>query len=238
MQHLRSHRPRSKPPCLGGINCDPAKLSEAELYRITTTFVSLIKEVIGPNIEIPAPDVNTNAQIMGWIMDEYSKFYGFGSAVVTGKPVDLFGSLGREEATGRGVMYILAECLKDEGRSLSDVTVATQGFGNVGSNAARLIAEQGAKIVAISDVSGGIANDRGIDAPALLQWVREKGVVEGFPGAEPIDGAKVLTWSADVVIPAALEEAITHENAGDVQARIVVEAANGPLTAGARDILA
>jgi glutamate dehydrogenase (NAD(P)+) len=221
----------------GGINCDPALLSEAELYRITTTFVSLLKEVIGPNIDIPAPDVNTNAQIMGWIMDEYSKFYGFSPAVVTGKPVDLFGSLGRDEATGRGVMYALEECLKDQGRRFSDVTVAIQGFGNVGSHAARLIAEQGARIVAISDVSGGIANDQGIDVPALLDWVREKRVIEGFPGADAIEGAAVLSAAADVVIPAALEEAITHENAGDVQAGIIIEAANGPLTADAHDLL-
>ena len=221
----------------GGINCDPASLSEAELYRITTTFVSLVKEVIGPNIDIPAPDVNTNAQIMGWIMDEYSKFYGFSPAVVTGKPVDLFGSLGRDEATGRGVMYALEECLKDQGRSLSDVTVAIQGFGNVGSHAARLIAERGARIVAVSDVSGGIANDQGIDVPALIEWVREKRLIEGFPGADAIDGSAVLSAAADVVIPAALEEAITHENAGDVQAGIIVEAANGPLTADAHDLL-
>jgi glutamate dehydrogenase (NAD(P)+) len=221
----------------GGIDCDPAKLSEAELYRITTTFVSLMKEVIGPNIDIPAPDVNTNAQIMGWIMDEYSRFYGFSPAVVTGKPLDLFGSLGREEATGRGVMLVLGELLEEEGRGFGDVTVAVQGFGNVGSHAARLIAERGAKIVAISDVSGGIANERGIDVPALLAWVREKRVVAGFPGADPIDGAKVLTWPADVVIPAALEEAITAENAGDVRARIVLEAANGPLTSEAHDLL-
>ena len=221
----------------GGINCDPSKLSEGELYRITTTFVALLKEVIGPNIDIPAPDVNTNAQIMGWIMDEYSRFHGFSPAVVTGKPVDLFGSLGRDEATGRGVMIALEEHLKREGRELKDVSVAIQGFGNVGSHAARLIAERGAKVVAISDVSGGIANDRGIDVPALLDWVREKRVVEGFPGAEPIDGAKVLTWPADVLIPAALEEAITVDNVADVQARIVVEAANGPTTADAHDAL-
>lgn len=221
----------------GGINCDPAKLSEEELYRITTTFVDLVKEIIGPTLDIPAPDVNTNAQIMGWIMDEYSKFYGFSPGVVTGKPVDLFGSLGREEATGRGVMYVLEECLRADGRNFADVTVAIQGFGNVGSHAARLISEQGASIVAVSDVSGGIANDQGIDIPALLAWVKEHHVIEGFPGAEPIDGADVLTCKTDVLIPAALEEAITADNAPDVQAGIVVEAANGPLTVEAHDIL-
>ena len=221
----------------GGINCDPSKLSEAELYRITTTFVGLIKEVIGPTIDIPAPDVNTNAMVMGWIMDEYSKYYGFSPGVVTGKPVDLFGSLGRDEATGRGVMYALEECLSEDKRKLCDVTVAIQGFGNVGSHAARLIAEQGGKIVAVSDISGGIANDQGIDVPALLAWVQETGRVQGFSGATDIEGHEVLVYNADILIPAAMEEAITKDNAGDVRAQIIVEAANGPLTAEAHDIL-
>jgi len=221
----------------GGVNCDPSKLSRGELYRITTTFVELIKEIIGPTRDIPAPDVNTNAQIMAWIMDTYSKFYGFSPGVVTGKPVDLFGSLGREEATGRGVMYVLEECLKADKRRLGDVTVAIQGFGNVGSNAARLIAAQGGRIVAVSDVSGGVANDQGIDIPLLLEWVKKSGAVKGFPGAEDIDGGRVLTYKADVLIPAALEQAVTRDNANALQAQIVVEAANGPLTPEAHDIL-
>jgi glutamate dehydrogenase (NAD(P)+) len=221
----------------GGINCDPSKLSETELYRITTTFVGLIKEVIGPTIDIPAPDVNTNAMVMGWIMDEYSKYYGFSPGVVTGKPVDLFGSLGRDEATGRGVMYVLEECLAEGKRTLADVSVAIQGFGNVGSHAARLIAEKGGKIVAVSDISGGIANDKGLDIPALIAWAKDKGVVQGFPGANAIEGHEVLTYKADVLIPAAMEEAITTKNAADVQAQIVVEAANGPLTCEAHDTL-
>jgi glutamate dehydrogenase (NAD(P)+) len=221
----------------GGINCDPSKLSETELDRITRVFVELIREVIGPTIDIPAPDVNTNGQVMAWIMDEYSKYYGFNPGVVTGKPVDLFGSLGREEATGRGVMYSLEEYLKTDGRKLSDVTVAIQGFGNVGSNAARLIAEQGGRIVAVSDISGGIANDNGIDIPALLSWLEENKVVAGFPAANPIDGAEVLTYKADVLIPAALENAITLDNAAQIQAEVVVEAANGPTTPEAHDLL-
>jgi len=221
----------------GGINCDPSKLSETELNRITTTFVGLVKDFIGPTIDIPAPDVNTNPKVMGWIMDEYSRFNGFSPAVVTGKPVDLFGSLGRDEATGRGVMYTLEECLKRQGKSLADVTVAIQGFGNVGSHASRLIAEQGGRIVAVSDISGGIANEQGLDIPGLLDWVAEHGVVAGFPGAEAIDGGAVLTCKADVLIPAALEEAITESNVDAVQAGIVVEAANGPTTPAAHDIL-
>ena len=221
----------------GGINCDPSKLSETELNRITTTFVELIREVIGPTIDIPAPDVNTNAQVMAWIMDEYSKFYGFSPGVVTGKPIDLFGSLGREEATGRGVMYTLEEHLKADGRKLSDVSVAIQGFGNVGSHAARLIAEQGGRITAVSDISGGIASDQGLDIPRLLAWVAEHGVVQGFPEANAIDGAEVLTYEADVLIPAALENAITVDNAAQIRAEVVVEAANGPTTPDAHDLL-
>jgi glutamate dehydrogenase (NAD(P)+) len=221
----------------GGINCDPSKLSETELYRITTTFVALIREVIGPTLDIPAPDVNTNATIMSWIMDEYSKYYGFSPGVVTGKPVDLFGSLGREEATGRGVMYALEECLKETGRTLADVTVAIQGFGNVGSHAARLIHQNGGRIVAVSDISGGIHNEQGLDIPALLDWVAEHKVVEGFPGGNKLAGADVLTCKCDVLIPAALENAITSDNAPAVQAEIVVEAANGPLTPEAHEIL-
>jgi glutamate dehydrogenase (NAD(P)+) len=221
----------------GGINCDPSQLSTAELNRITRTFVGLVKDVIGPTMDIPAPDVNTNAQVMGWIMDEYSRFNGFSPGVVTGKPLDLFGSLGREEATGRGVMYTLEECLKRQGKTLADVSVAVQGFGNVGSHASRLIAEQGGRIVAVSDISGGIANKQGLDIPALLEWVAEHGVVEGFPGGEAIDGAAVLTYEADVLIPAALEAAITEDNAHDVQASVVVEAANGPTTPAAHEIL-
>ena len=221
----------------GGINCDPSKLSEAELDRITRKFVELIREVIGPTIDIPAPDVNTNGQVMAWIMDEYSKYYGFNPGVVTGKPVDLFGSLGREEATGRGVMYALEEYLKTDGRKLSDVSVAIQGFGNVGSHAARLITAQGGRIVAVSDISGGIANDDGIDITALLSWIGENKVVQGFPGANPIGGDKVLTNKADALIPAALENAITVDNADHVQAEVVVEAVNGPTTPEAHDLL-
>lgn len=222
----------------GGINCDPGRLSEPELYRITTTFVELIKEIIGPTLDIPAPDVNTNAQTMAWIMDAYSKFHGFSPGVVTGKPVDLFGSLGREEATGRGVMYVLEEYLASKERTLDDVTIAIQGFGNVGSNAARLIDAAGGRIVAVSDISGGIANEKGIDIPALIEWVGSNRVVSGFPGADAVDGEEVIAFSCDVLIPAALEEAITKHNADAVEAEIVVEAANSPLTVEAHDMLA
>jgi glutamate dehydrogenase (NAD(P)+) len=221
----------------GGINCDPSQLSERELSNITRQFVGQIKEIIGPTIDIPAPDVNTNSKIMGWIMDEYSKYEGFSPAVVTGKPVDLFGSLGREEATGRGVMIVLQECLKEQGRGLSGSTVAIQGFGNVGSHAARLIAEEGGRVVAVSDLSGAIFRADGLEIPRLLDWVAEHRSVSGFPEAEPMDGDEVLTCQADVLIPAALEDAITTRNAGDVKAQIVVEAANGPVSPQADEIL-
>jgi glutamate dehydrogenase (NAD(P)+) len=221
----------------GGIDCDPAQMSRAELDRVTRDFVAQTKEVIGPTIDIPAPDVNTNAEVMAWIMDEYSKYYGFSPGVVTGKPLHLFGSPGRDEATGRGVMYALEEALRDRGRALSDVTVALQGFGNVGSHAARLIAERGGRIVAVGDHVGGVANAEGLDVPALLAWAREHRSVAGFPGGDAFDSPEVISWDADVLIPAALEDAITAENAHGVRATIVVEAANGPTTPEASEIL-
>ena len=221
----------------GGIDCDPAMMSERELDGVTRQFVSQIKEIIGPTLDIPAPDVNTNAKVMGWIMDEYSKYNGFSPGVVTGKPVHLFGSEGRDEATGRGVMYVLEEALKERSKSLSDVTVAIQGFGNVGSHAARLIAEQGGKILAVADHMGGVSNTDGLDIPALVEWAAEHGTVKGFPDGDAFDGPEVLTWDVDVLIPAALEDVITKENAGDIRADIVVEAANGPTTPQADEIL-
>jgi glutamate dehydrogenase (NAD(P)+) len=220
----------------GGINCDPSKLSERELDNITRTFVGQIKEVIGPTLDIPAPDVNTNAKVMGWIMDEYSKFSGFSPGVVTGKPVHLFGSEGREEATGRGVMLVLEEVLKEQNKSLSDVSVAFQGFGNVGSFAARLMAEKGAKIVAVGDHLGGVSNKEGLNIEELVKWTSEHRTVKGFPGGDAFDSPDVLTWDADVLIPAALGDVLTKDNAHDVRASIIVEAANAPTTPDADEI--
>lgn len=221
----------------GGINCDPATMSRFELERVTRRFVEQIKDVIGPTTDIPAPDVNTNADVMAWIMDEYSKYAGFSPGVVTGKPVHLFGSVGREEATGRGVMYALEEALKDQDRSLEGVTIALQGFGNVGSHAARLIAERGGLIVAVADHLGGVENKAGLDIPALIEWVNEHRTVAGFNGGSAFDNTEIITWPAEVLIPAALEEAITDKNADDVKASIIVEAANGPTTPEADEIL-
>jgi len=221
----------------GGINCDPSKLSQQELERITRFFVTQIKELIGPNVDVPAPDVNTNGDVMAWIMDEYSKYEGFSPGVVTGKPLHLFGSQGRAEATGRGVMYALEEALKDRGETIAGCTIAIQGFGNVGSNAGRLIAEQGGKLVAVADHLGAVYKDDGLDVPALVAWVGEHRTVDGFPGGESFDGKEIITWPADVLIPAALENVITVENAGDVKANVVVEAANGPTTPEGDEIL-
>ena len=221
----------------GGISCDPSQLSRKELDSLTRYFVQQIKEVIGPNLDIPAPDVNTNADVMAWIMDEYSRQYGFAPGVVTGKPVDLFGSVGRDEATGRGVMICLREQLKSVGKNLSDVTVALQGFGNVGSHAARLIAEQGGRIVAVADHLGAVSNDEGLDVPALFEWAAEHRTVKGFPGGDAFDGAEVILWPADVLIPAALEDAIDVDQARELRAGIIVEGANAPTTPDADEIL-
>ncbi len=214
----------------GGINCDPTQLSRSELQTITRNFVEGIHEVIGPQRDIPAPDVNTNAEVMGWIMDHYSRVHGHSPAVVTGKPINIGGSQGRDEATGRGVMLVLDEALQSQKRSFSDVTVAVQGFGNVGSHAARTIAEQGARIVAVGDHAGGVANAKGLDIPRLMAWTAENGTVKGFPEADAFDGPEVLTWEADVLVPAALEDAISEDVARRMQASIVVEGANGPTT--------
>jgi glutamate dehydrogenase (NAD(P)+) len=221
----------------GGINCDPYSLSEWELHDITRSFVTEIKEVIGPKIDIPAPDVNTNAKIMGWIMDEYSKYYGFSPAVVTGKPLHLFGSEGREEATGRGVLYALEMTLQDKEISWEGLTVAIQGFGNVGSFAARLMMEKGAKIVAVGDKDGGVENPDGLSITELIHWTKDHKTVKGFPGGTEMESDQVLTWNCDVLIPAALGDVITKDNARDIQAKIIVEAANGPTTPEADEIL-
>ncbi len=221
----------------GGINCDPQNMSERELDLVTRRFVEHTKEVIGPTIDIPAPDVNTNAKVMGWIMDEYSKYAGFSPGVVTGKPLHLFGSEGRAEATGRGVMVVLEEALTECGKSWQDIRVAVQGFGNVGSHAARLIAERGARIVAVADHMGGVSNKSGLDITSLIKWVEEHRTVKGFPGGDPFEGPEVITWDADVLIPAALEDAITEDNVDGVKAEIIVEGANGPTTPAAHEVL-
>jgi glutamate dehydrogenase (NAD(P)+) len=221
----------------GGIDCDPLQMSRSELDTLTRAFVDQMKEVIGPTLDIPAPDLNTNAEVMGWIMDQYSRQCGFSPGVVTGKPVHLFGSLGREEATGRGVMYVTREALRSQGRSLADVTVAMQGFGNVGSNAARLMAEQGSRLVAVADHLGAVQNPGGLDVGALLDWSGKRHTVKDFPGGDAFDPAEIITWPADVLIPAALEDAIDRDHARELRASLIVEAANAPTTPEASEIL-
>ena len=222
----------------GGITVDPAALSTAELERLTRKFVQQIHEIIGPHTDIPAPDVNTNAQVMAWIMDEYSRLHGFSPAVVTGKPVDLFGSRGREEATGRGVVFALEEYLRDaKAGEIRDKTFAVQGFGNVGSWTAHFLRQRGGKVIAVSDVTGAIRYRPGLDIPALAEHVKKTKSVLGFPGAEKIDNDELLTLDVDVLVPAALGGVISLKNANDIRARLVLEAANAPTTPEADEAL-
>lgn len=222
----------------GGIACDPTQMSRAEVERITRKFVARIHLLLGPYRDIPAPDVNTNAQVMSWIFDEYSSRHGYSPACVTGKPVELGGSLGREQATGRGVLFVLADHLKDLGRSLQGLKIVIQGFGNVGSNAALLLAEQGADIIAVSDVLGGIVSRdrRGLPVKEVVEHVKKTGSVTNFPGTEPIANQDLLLLDCDVLIPAALECVLHKENASKVKAKIIAEAANLPTTPEADDV--
>jgi len=221
----------------GGIDCDPATLSERELERLTRKFVQQIHECIGPYVDVPAPDVNTNATIMAWLMDEYSKLHGFTPAVVTGKPVDLFGSLGREQATGKGVQVITELLLQKIGPPLQGCRLAVQGFGNVGSFACSLLHERGAKIVAVSDVTGGLYDPNGLPVPELLRHARAHRSIAGFAGPKSISNEEVLTAACDVLVPAALDAVITPEIAGAVRASVVVEAANAPTLPAADEVL-
>lgn len=212
----------------GGVSCDPSKLSIAELERITKTFTGKIKEVIGPYSDIPAPDVNTNAQVMAWVMAEYSKYYGYSPAVVTGKPVFLSGSEGREEATGRGVVIVTERLLGMEKKSLSGIRVVIQGFGNVGYHAARILHEKGAKVLAVSDVNGGIYRKEGLDIPALREHLNLKKNVTEFPGGDHISNEQLLATECDVLIPAALGDVFDKKVAQEVRCQYLVEGANGP----------
>jgi len=222
----------------GGIRVDPKTLSRGELERMTRRYTSEIGIIIGPNKDIPAPDVNTNEQIMAWMMDTYSMNQGStATGVVTGKPVDLGGSLGRREATGRGVFTVGVEAAKHIGLDVSTARVAVQGFGNVGGVAGKLFAEAGARVVAVQDHGGTIYREAGLDVPNLLKHVQATGSVGGFEGAEVISNDKFWEVPCDILIPAALEQQITAANAGRIQARLVIEGANGPTTPEADDIL-
>jgi glutamate dehydrogenase (NAD(P)+) len=212
----------------GGVNCDPSKLSRAELERLTRKFVQQIHDFIGPDKDIPAPDVGTDSQVMAWIMNEYSKYHGFHPACVTGKPVEFHGSAGREAATGYGVAIVTGEMLKRLGRMVQGTTVAIQGYGNVGSFTARFLHEQGARIVAVSDAYGAVANNEGIDIDALDEHIAVNRKVAGFKGGEASSNEQLLIMPVDVLIPAALGGVFDASMAQAVRAKIIVEAANGP----------
>jgi glutamate dehydrogenase (NAD(P)+) len=215
----------------GGVICDPSKMSQRELEHLTRRYIAEIADAIGPEKDVPAPDVNTNEQVMAWVMDTYSMKVGVATtAVVTGKPVEMGGSLGRRDATGRGVMITTREAAKHLGLDIKTATVAVQGFGNVGSVSAQLIARLGAKIVAVTDWKGGVYNPAGLDVDALLKWAGEHKTVAGYPKGEPLSGDRIFELDVDVLIPAALEEQITIANAPKIKAKIVAEGANGPTT--------
>ncbi len=222
----------------GGVVVDPKKLSMREVENLTRRFATEIEVLIGPERDIPAPDVNTNSQTMAWIMDTYSMHVGYTvPGVVTGKPIALGGSEGRNEATARGTVYCVVEAARHLGIDLKQSTVAVQGFGNAGAIAASLMAREGASVIAVSDSVGGIRNTNGLDIARVMSWKSEHGTVRGFPGAEDISNAQLLETKCDVLIPAALENVITQANAERIDARIIAEAANGPTTPEADDIL-
>ncbi|WP_306520217.1 Glu/Leu/Phe/Val dehydrogenase [Gemmatimonas sp.] len=222
----------------GGVICDPLSMSVGELERVTRRYTKGIISLLGPDTDVPAPDVNTNERVMAWLMDTYSMHVGrTENAVTTGKPVEMGGSLGRKEATGRGCMLVTKEALQHLGMDIKGATVAVQGFGNVGSIAAKLMAEQGARIIGVSDRAGAFYNAKGIDVDAAIKHVQQHRSLEGFAGADPIDPEELLTLEVDVLVPAALENVITTKNAPKIRAKVICEGANGPTTAAADPIL-
>jgi len=222
----------------GGVICDPQKLSRRELEAITRRYTAELLDFLGPERDVPAPDLGTNEQVMAWVMDTYSMHVRHTTtAVVTGKPLDLGGSRGRREATGRGCLLVCDQALKKLGRPREGQRVIIQGFGNVGSISAKLMHEAGYKIVGVADIHGGIYNPKGINVPKLLEHVLESGKVVGFAGCDALSPHDVLTLDCDILIPAAVENQITSRNAERIRARVIIEAANGPTTALADDIL-
>jgi glutamate dehydrogenase (NAD(P)+) len=222
----------------GGVICDPSKMSMGELERLTRRYTSGIISLLGPDSDVPAPDVNTNERMMAWIMDTYSMQHRHTvTAVVTGKPVSMGGSLGRREATGRGCMIVTREALKQLNLPVQGTRVVVQGFGNVGSISAQLMQEQGMKIIGVSDKEGGLFNPKGLDVNELITYVKEHRSLAHYPNAEAISNSDLLTLDTDVLVPAALENVITEENADQIRARIICEGANGPTSADADAIL-
>ncbi len=222
----------------GGVTVNPKLLSKAELQNLTRRYTTEIQFMIGPNQDIPAPDVNTNSQIMAWIMDTYSMNVGYSvPGVVTGKPIALGGSQGRTEATGRGCVFAIQEAAPKIGLDLSNATAVVQGFGNVGSVAAKLLHEMGVKVVGIGEVGGGIYNPAGIDIPALILQKERTGHIDGFANTEPVTNGELLELPCDILLPAAMENQIDASNAPRIKARMIVEGANGPTSPEADDII-
>lgn len=222
----------------GGVVCDPKKMSEKELEKLTRRYVVAILDVIGPYKDVPAPDINTNPKVMAWIMDTYSMYHGYAiPEVVTGKPLSVGGIAGRLEATGRGVIIVLREFLKKLNMNGSNIKIAIQGFGNVGSHAALTAKEFGYKVVAVSDVEGGVYNPDGLEPEKVLEYSRKTGSVVGYPEAKTITNEELLALDVDVLIPAAIEGTIHRKNADNINAKIIIEGANGPVTPEADRIL-
>ena len=222
----------------GGVACDPLSMSASEKERLSRGYIRAFGFLLGPEVDIPAPDLFTDAQVMAWMVDEYNYLAQRHSpGVLTGKPVEVGGSLGRKEATSRGSVYVTREAAKLCGISLKEARIAIQGCGNVGGQAARIFNELGCKIVAISDISGGVYRPQGLDIPALLDHVQKSGLIEGFTGGEKITNEELITVDCDILVPAALENQLTAENAPEIKASLVVEAANGPTTPEAEQIL-
>jgi glutamate dehydrogenase (NAD(P)+) len=222
----------------GGVNCDPRNMSEKELQDLTRTFTRKIDMALGPYRDIPAPDVNTNAKVMTWLMDEYGRKHGYTPAIVTGKPVNLGGSRGRESATGLGVYFTTRHACGDFEIPLRGARVVIQGFGNVGSWAAKYLHDAGAKIIAIADADGAVMHDRGLDIPALLNYAKEKKSVAGFPNADVFNKDRIFGVECDILIPAALNGVITENNVGEINTKMVVEGANNPINPHADHLLA
>jgi glutamate dehydrogenase (NAD(P)+) len=222
----------------GGVICDPLTMSDGELERLTRRYTSAIIDLLGPDSDVPAPDVNTNEHMMAWIMDTYSMHKRHTvTAVVTGKPIAMGGSLGRRDATGRGCLVTTKRALQRKKMKVVGATVAVQGFGNVGSTAARLMQDEGMTIIAVSDKSGGIHNPKGINVRDVVEWIKKHKVIEGYPKGKPITNDELLELKCDVLVPAALENVITSKNANEIKAKIICEGANGPTTAQADAIL-
>lgn len=222
----------------GGVRCDPLSLSEGELNRVTRRYTVNIEHLLGINRDIPAPDLGTNAQTMAWMMDAYSALHGYSPAIVTGKPVELGGSVGREQATGRGAVIVALNAAADLGIDPEGARVAVQGFGNVGSWTAKTAAREGMKVIAVSDVRGGVFDGGGLDLDAVDAHARESGSVADFPDAEPVTNDELMELDCDILIPAAIDGAIRADNAAKISTRLIIEAANHPVTPEADEILA